>query len=394
MRKEQMPRIGVIGAGYVGISNALVLSQKNSVTLYDIDQSKIDMLRNSISPIAETGVNKFLQKENLNITYCDDGTNAFQNKDFIVIATPTSYDSELNSFDLSSVKASVKKAIANSPESLIVIKSTIPIGCIDSLRSEFNHNKIIFSPEFLREGLSIEDNLNPSRIIIGGECKQSKYFGNLLLESTTNKDAPLLFMCSKSAESVKLFANNYLAMRVSFFNELDSFAMNNEVDAQDIINGMKHDIRIGDYYNNPSFGYGGYCLPKDTKQLLANFSDTPQNIFSAIVDSNETRKKFISQAILARSPKSIGIYRLNMKAGSDNFRDSAILDLIKFFSDKTLSLYVFEPILKDNEFKGCKVVNSLAEFAEKSEIIIANRVDEEIKPYTDKVFTRDIFHNN
>jgi len=387
-------KISVIGAGYVGLSNALVLSQKNDVTLYDIDKLKISSLASGISPIKEEGLINFLKNDDLNICFTNDEKKAFHDKDFIVIATPTNYDPEKQFFDLKHVEVVVKKAVSASPQALIVIKSTIPIGCVDSLKEKYLSEQIIFSPEFLREGLSLEDNLSPSRIIIGGTCSLSRKFGKLLLDSSLKRDCPVLYMESKTAESVKLFANNYLAMRVCFFNELDNFALLNNLDAKDIINGIKYDSRIGDFYNNPSFGYGGYCLPKDTKQLLSNYDGVPQDIFSAIVKSNITRKKLIAQVIIERMPKTVGIYRLNMKTGSDNFRDSAVLDIVSMLIRHGIEINIYEPLLNEEIFNSCRVFKSLSAFADESDVILANRVDSKLDDYSSKVFSRDIFHIN
>ena len=395
MNKQTLQRIGVVGAGYVGISNALVLSQNNNVVLFDIDQTKIKKLNSGKSPISEGDIDDFLKRDDISISFSTDEKKCFSSKDFILVCTPTSYDPEKDSFNLESVEKSVQKAISHSPNALIVIKSTIPIGCVDTLRQKFKYKDIVFSPEFLREGLSLSDNLNPSRIIVGGECKKSKKFGNTLLESTNNKDAPLLFMDSKSAECVKLFANNYLAMRVSFFNELDTFAMSHGIEAKDIIEGIKFDSRIGDFYNNPSFGYGGYCLPKDTKQLKASFNDVPQTLIQATIDSNFQRKKFMAMKILEAKPKSIGFYRLIMKKNSDNFRESSIQSIIDLIhKTKNIKFYLYEPNISKYHLKNVELISDISEFKKLSDLIITNRRDNNLNNVGHKLFTRDIFKNN
>ena len=387
-------KISVIGAGYVGISLAVLLSQKNDVIVHDIDREKISILNQGKSTIIDKEIDLFQEGNNLGFKATSNLSDACNDADFIIIATPTNFNKDTNKFDTSSVDSVVKIAINANPSCLIVIKSTLPVGHTRSLQALYNTKRIIFSPEFLREGKAIYDNLYPSRIIVGGFCEASNVFANLLLGGARKKDIQSLFVSSTEAESIKLFANTYLAMRVSFFNELDSFALSNKLDSKNLIQGVSLDPRIGDGYNNPSFGYGGYCLPKDTKQLLANFENIPQTLIEAIISSNNTRKEFIVNEILKLNPKVVGIYKLAMKKGSDNFRSSAIKGVMRRLLDKGISLILYEPSLNDSSFLGSTIYNNLDLFKERADLIIANRDDNNINDVRDKVFTRDLFKEN
>ena len=387
-------KIAVAGTGYVGLSLATLLSQNNEVVALDIISDKVEKINNKISPIKDEYIEKFFKEKKLNLRATLDYKEAFRGADFVIISTPTNYDEEKNYFDTSSVEDIIEKVISmNDKNTTIVIKSTIPVGYTENIKEEYNIDNIFFSPEFLREGKALYDNLYPSRIIVGSKSEKAKKFAKLLKDSAEKENINTLFMNSTEAEAVKLFSNTYLALRVAYFNELDTYADVKGLNTKDIINGVCLDPRIGDNYNNPSFGYGGYCLPKDTKQLLANYSDVPQNLIEAIVNSNKTRKEFIAEDVLKIKPKCVGIYRLTMKAGSDNFRSSAIIDIIKLLKANNQEIIIYEPTLKDEEFNGCKIINNLDEFKKQSSIIMANRVTDEIRDSIDKVYTRDLFEN-
>ena len=387
-------KIAVAGTGYVGLSLATLLSQNNEVVALDIIPDKVEKINNKISPIKDEYIEKFFKEKKLNLRATLDYKEAFRGADFVIISTPTNYDEEKNYFDTSSVEDIIEKVISmNDKNTTMVIKSTIPVGYTENIKEEYNIDNIFFSPEFLREGKALYDNLYPSRIIVGSKSEKAKEFAKLLKDSAEKENINTLFMNSTEAEAVKLFSNTYLALRVAYFNELDTYADVKGLNTKDIINGVCLDPRIGDNYNNPSFGYGGYCLPKDTKQLLANYSDVPQNLIEAIVNSNKTRKEFIAEDVLKIKPKCVGIYRLTMKAGSDNFRSSAIIDIIKLLKANNQEIIIYEPTLKDEEFNGCKIINNLDEFKKQSSIIMANRVTDEIRDSIDKVYTRDLFEN-
>ena len=384
-------KIAVAGTGYVGLSLATLLSQNNEVVALDIIKEKIDMINNRISPIKDKEIEEYLNIKNLNLRATLDYQDAFNNADYIIISTPTNYDSEKNFFDTSSVEDTIEKIIRLNINPTIIIKSTVPVGYTESIKKKYNIDNIIFSPEFLREGKALYDNLYPSRIILGEDSERAKIFANLLKEGSLKKDVSILYMNNTEAEAVKLFANTYLALRVSYFNELDTYAEMKGLNTKDIIEGVCLDPRIGNHYNNPSFGYGGYCLPKDTKQLLANYKDVPQNIIKAIVDSNTTRKNHISNMILNKSPHTVGIYRLTMKKDSDNFRTSAIQDVINNLSIHDLEILIYEPTLSAPNFNNYPVINDFDEFTEKSDVIIANRLEEPLVKVRKKVYTRDLF---
>ena len=389
-------KITVAGTGYVGLSLATLLSQNNEVVALDIIQDKVDKINKRISPIQDKYIEKYFKEKKLNLKATIDWKEALKGADFVIISTPTNYDSEKNFFDTSSVEDIIEKVIEvdKDKKTQMVIKSTIPVGYVERIKEYYNIDNIFFSPEFLREGKALYDNLYPSRIIVGDKGVKGKEFANLLQESALKENIPTLFMNSTEAEAVKLFANTYLALRVAYFNELDTYAEVKGLNSKDIIEGVGLDPRIGTHYNNPSFGYGGYCLPKDTKQLLANYKDVPQNLIEAIVKSNETRKDFIAHDVLSKKPKKIGIYRLTMKSGSDNFRSSAIQDIIKIFKAENQDVIIYEPTLEKAEFNGCKVVNDLQEFKEKSSIIMANRINKELEDVKNKVYSRDLFYKD
>lgn len=387
-------KVTVVGSGYVGLSIGVLLAQANEVVILDIDSSRVKKINNKESTIADKDIELFLSKKDLSLSASVEKKFAYKNANFIVVATPTNYDPSTNSFDTSSVDKVVEDALFLNSSAVVVIKSTIPLGHTRYLQKKFKTKRVIFSPEFLREGSALKDNLYPSRIIVGSNCDNGIKFANLLKESAQKENIETLFIESSEAEAVKLFANTYLAMRVSFFNELDSYALTNNLNTKSIINGICLDERIGNGYNNPSFGYGGYCLPKDTKQLLANFKEVPQTLIEAIVTSNDTRKDFIANEISKRFPKVVGFYRLAMKQGSDNFRSSAIQGIMRRIKAKGISVVVYEPSLKTNSFYEYDVLNSLEEFKNNADIIIANRLSNDLNDVSEKVFSRDIFKEN
>lgn len=385
-------KIAVTGTGYVGLSLATLLSQKNEVYALDVIPEKVEKINNRISPIQDEYIEKYFKEKDLNLKATLDYKEAFTGARFVIISTPTNYDEKTHFFDTSSVEDIIQKVKdMNDPNIVMVVKSTIPVGFINNMKEKYNIDNIFFSPEFLREGKALYDNLFPSRIIVGEKSKRAEEFAHLLSEGAIKEDITIKYMNSTEAEAVKLFANTYLALRVSYFNELDTYAELKGLNTKDIIDGVCLDPRIGTYYNNPSFGYGGYCLPKDTKQLLANYKDVPQTMIKAIVDSNDIRKKHIADMILAKKPKTVGIYRLTMKAGSDNFRASAIQSVINLIKEKDVEVIIYEPTLKTDEFEGLKVEHCLDNFKNNSDVIIANRYDAELADEIDKVYTRDIY---
>ena len=389
-----MLNITVVGTGYVGLSNAVLFAHQHNVTSLDVNENRVTLINQKISPIADDYIEKAFVEEDLNLRATIDKTEAYEKADYIIIATPTNYDSETNSFDTSSIESVIADILPINTTAPIIIKSTIPVGYTAQVKAKFKTEQIIFAPEFLREGKALYDNLYPSRIIVGEKSERGEAIAQLYLNATINRDAPTLCMNATEAEAVKLFSNTYLAMRVAYFNELDTYCAKQGLSTLDIIQGVSLDPRIGQHYNNPSFGYGGYCLPKDTKQLLANYKDVPQNLIQAIIHSNKTRKQFIVKEILKKRPNIVGVYRLTMKAGSDNFRDSAIQDIIRELEEYNIEIQIYEPTLNQEKFEAYALQNDLNHFLLSSDVILANRMSEDLKRDIDKVYTRDLFGEN